>query len=142
MRFLVLPLSLLLFFFAAGSGLAKDKPNKHRGNKGRGGAAAQGQRFRAQDIDVIRGYYYGGGGSLPPGLAKRDSLPPGLEKQLRRNGQLPPGLQKKIEPFPMDLERRLPRLPAGYRRVMVDRWALLIHDATNVVFDILDLTRR
>src|SRR5215831_5359969 len=33
---------------------------------------------------------------LPPGLAKKESLPPGLQKQLVRNGQLPPGLEKKI----------------------------------------------
>ena len=91
---------------------------------------------------MIRGYYRGEGGGLPPGLAKKGSLPPGLEKQLRRNGQLPPGLQKKIEPFPVVLEHRLPPPPPGCRRVMVDRWALLIHDSTNVVFDILDLTRR
>src|SRR5574341_1561384 len=37
---------------------------------------------------------------LPPGLAKRERLPPGLQKQLRRNGTLPPGLQKKLEPLP------------------------------------------
>ncbi len=140
MRIPVLLLSLILLFFTAGSAMAKDKPNKGRGNSHGGKATAH--RFQAQEIDIIRGYYHGGGGSLPPGLAKKGSLPPGLEKQLRRNGQLPPGLQKKIEPFPVVLEQRLPPLPVGYRRVMVDRWALLVHDATNVVFDIIDLTRR
>src|ERR1051325_10862221 len=35
-------------------------------------------------------------------------LPPGLEKQLRRNGTLPPGLQKKMAPFPAEVEMRLP----------------------------------
>ncbi len=42
------------------------------------------------------GYYEGRG--LPPGLAKRDQLPPGLEKHLLKHGSLPPGLQKKIDP--------------------------------------------
>ncbi len=42
--------------------------------------------------------YYGGRG-LPPGLAKRDRLPPGLEKHLLKHGSLPPGLQKKIDPY-------------------------------------------
>lgn len=141
MKIAAVVFSTLLFFFAAGAGLAKEKPNKQRRGKGRAGAV-HGQRFQAHEIDIIFDYYQGGGGSLPPGLAKKSSLPPGLEKQLRRNGRLPPGLQKKIAPFPAALEQRLPALPAGYRRAMVDRWALLIHDATNVVFDIIDLTRR
>ena len=136
MRLPVLLLSFLLMFFAAGSAVAKDKPNKHQGN-GHGGKATA-HRFQAQEIDVIRGYYHGGGGSLPPGLAKKGGLPPGLAKK----GGLPPGLAKKIAPFPVVLEQRLPPPPYGYRRVIVDRWALLINDATNVVFDILDLTRR
>ena len=41
------------------------------------------------------GYHSGRG--LPPGLAKRDRLPPGLEKHLLKHGSLPPGLQKKLE---------------------------------------------
>src|SRR5690606_37311777 len=39
-----------------------------------------------------------GNKSLPPGLAKRDELPPGLAKQLARNGHLPPGLERRNLP--------------------------------------------
>ncbi len=99
-------------------------------------------RFQPQEVQIILGYYGPGGGGLPPGLAKRGgNLPPGLEKQLRRNGQLPPGLQKKVAPFPPVLEQRLPPVCRGCRRVVVDTWALLIQDATNVVLDIVDLSR-
>jgi hypothetical protein len=35
---------------------------------------------------------------LPPGLAKRRSLPPGLAKHVRERGSLPPGLQKRLTP--------------------------------------------
>ena len=35
---------------------------------------------------------------LPPGLAKRDHLPPGLQKHLDRRGTLPPGLAKRDLP--------------------------------------------
>jgi hypothetical protein len=35
---------------------------------------------------------------LPPGLAKRSQLPPGLQRHLWKHGSLPPGLQKKIGP--------------------------------------------
>ncbi len=38
--------------------------------------------------------------NLPPGLARKDQLPPGLERQLVRRGTLPPGLEKRIRPCP------------------------------------------
>jgi hypothetical protein len=77
----------------------------------------------------------GGSGDMPPGLAKRDRLPPGLEKHVERTGQLPPGLQKRG--LPPDLEARLSPLRAGARRVIVDRDVILIDEATNVVLDVL-----
>ncbi len=87
--------------------------------------------------------YFNAPGGLPPGLAKRGGdLPPGLEKQLRRNGRLPPGLQKRIVPFPADIEVRLAPIQPGCRRVRLGAWVLLIQDATNTIFDIVDLSRR
>ncbi len=62
--------------------------------------------------------------------------------QLRRNGRLPPGLQKKLVPFSVELERKLAPIPVGYRRVTLGTWALLIQDATKVIFDVIDLARR
>lgn len=47
-----------------------------------------------------------------------------------------------MQPFPPDLERRLPPPPPGCRRVVVDQWAMLIADATNTVMDIIDLAKR
>ena|SRR5712692_840106 len=56
---------------------------------------------------------------LPPGLAKRDRLPPGLERQLQRNGTLPPGLQKRAQPLPGACTARLPKLPRDWARVVL-----------------------
>jgi hypothetical protein len=98
--------------------------------------------FAPGDIRLLRQHYSGGGGNPPPGLARKEDLPPGLAKQLRRKGTLPPGLQKKIAPLPVDLESRLAPLPSGYRRVLVDRWAMVIAEATNVIWDIVDLLGR
>ena len=71
---------------------------------------------------------------LPPGLAKRDRLPPGLQKQIQRNGTLPPGLAKRG--LPGDLRGRLPRRKGqDYRVVGSD--IVLIETATNVVLDIM-----
>jgi hypothetical protein len=111
----------------------------HKGAKA--ATAAAGVVFLPGDIRLIRAHFGPGGSGLPPGLAKKDSLPPGLQKQLRRKGTLPPGLQKKVVDLPPSLEGRLSPLPPGYRRVMVDRWAMIIATATNVIWDIIDLSR-
>ena len=97
--------------------------------------------FGERDRQVIREYCSQPSSSLPPGLAKRGGqLPPGLEKQLRRNGQLPPGLQKKVQPFPVELERRLPPLPTNYARVCIGGRGLIVDAQFNIV-DIIDLFR-
>ena len=76
---------------------------------------------------------------LPQGLAKRGGdLPPGLQKKLERDGQLPPGLQKRVEPLPVDLDRRLPRLPENWARVVVERDVILIDRRTNRIRDVIE----
>lgn len=73
---------------------------------------------------------------LPPGLARKDKLPPGLEKQLQKNGTLPPGLAKRS--LPADLERRLPPPPRGYERQIVeDATVVLVNKATGKIADII-----
>jgi hypothetical protein len=93
--------------------------------------------FTERDRLLIRGWFHDHSEGLPPGLAKRETLPPGLEKHLRERGTLPPGLQKKIEPLPPELERQLSRLPTGYRRVIVAGHAILMNDQTALIYDIV-----
>jgi hypothetical protein len=94
--------------------------------------------FSVHDRDVIHSYYHDRNSNLPPGLAKRNgNLPPGLQKHLERNGTLPPGLQKRVEPFPDDLERRLPRLPDTYRRVTLGVDVLILDRRTQRIVDII-----
>ena len=109
------------------------------GGKGHGKGSGQGNRsFAEGDVKIILGY-----AGEHPGLVSAEArrLPPGLAKNLQRGKALPPGWQKKLVVFPVPLEQRLPPLPIGYRRVIVDRWALVIADATNVVLDVIDLVR-
>ncbi len=95
-------------------------------------------QFGPRDREIITTYYARQTSGLPPGLAKREGgLPPGLEKQLRRNGTLPPGLQKKIEPFPEPLERQLPPLPVGYRRVIIGPHIVVYRPDTNAIVDVI-----
>lgn len=84
----------------------------------------------------IRGWYSQSEGHLPPGLAKKDQLPPGLEKQLVRRGTLPPGLQKRIYPCPEAWERHLPPPPPDCANVLIGGHIVLLNRKTNVVVDI------
>lgn len=99
--------------------------------------------FSEAERRTIRDYYgekrsaYSGkaGRGLPPGLARRDRLPPGLEMQLQRDGRLPPGLEKQA--LPGDLIYRLPPVPRGYERVIVDAHVVLVETASQVIADII-----
>jgi len=94
--------------------------------------------FSVRDRDTIRNYYQDRNSNLPPGLAKRNgNLPPGLQKHLERDGTLPPGLQKRVQPFPEDLERRLPPLPDTYRRVTLGVDILILDRRTQRIVDII-----
>ena len=93
--------------------------------------------FSEQERILIKGWFGTHRTGLPPGLAKKERLPPGLEKQLRTRGTLPPGLQKKMQPLPLDLEHKLRRLPTGYRRVVIAGIVILMNEKTAVIYDII-----
>jgi hypothetical protein len=104
---------------------------------GKGNKKAK-HEFDAHDREVVTTYYASRNSNLPPGLAKRGgNLPPGLEKQLERNGTLPPGLQKRVQPCPVELERRLPPVEAGYARGVIGAHIVIYNRSTNVVVDIM-----
>lgn len=93
-------------------------------------------RFSNYDRELINQYYsYGKQKGLPPGLAKKGKLPPGLQKQIVRNGQLPPGLQAKYLPY--ELERRLPRLSQNYVRLRVGTEIVLMDIPTKIILDVI-----
>lgn len=101
------------------------------------------EHFSAEERRIIEDYYHKGKKSkqkgLPPGLAKRGgNLPPGLQKKLDRDGKLPPGLQKRLEPLPVDLDHRLPRLPEYWERVILERDIVLIDRRSNRILDIIE----
>lgn len=89
--------------------------------------------FTALERQIIRDYYRN---NLPPGLGRRDTLPPGLRRQLVRNGRLPPGLEKRA--LPPDLIARLPPRDRRHDRVQVGTDVLLILIATGVILDIIE----
>ena len=98
--------------------------------------------YKDRDREVIRGWYDSHESNLPPGLAKKDRLPPGLEKQLVRRGTLPPGLQKRVQPCPEDLERRLPPPPPDCAHVLVAGHIVLLNRRSNLILDIFHVEVR
>ena len=96
-------------------------------------------RFGRSDIRLIRDWFSNPQNTkgLPPGLAKREELPPGLKRHLERNGTLPPGLQKKIQPIPRSLKSQLPKMPAGIDIVFIAGNVLIVEVQTS--WKILDI---
>ena len=79
----------------------------------------------------------GRGNGLPPGLekqlAKNGTLPQGLQRKLEESGALPPGLQASA--LPPELEAHLTKLPKGQKRVVVDNDLLIIEEVTGQVLE-------
>jgi hypothetical protein len=89
--------------------------------------------FSHRERQIISDCFVDNRSGLPPGLAKRDRLPPGLERQLRQNGTLPPGLQKRVEPLPGVCTARLPRLPRDWARVVLSGRIILLDPGQRIV---------
>jgi hypothetical protein len=97
--------------------------------------------YSAHDRHYLRGWYERQDGHLPPGLAKRDELPPGLEKQLEVRGTLPPGLRKKLQPCPLEFATQLPPPPPGYGDFLLGGHVLLMNRSNYMVLDIFHFER-
>jgi hypothetical protein len=116
------------------NGHYRDKKKDHDDDEDR-----RGYGFASHDRDEIRVWYSENYRHLPPGLAKRDRLPPGLERQLVIRGTLPPGLEREAYPVPVDLERRLPPPPPDCERLWIGGHIVLMNRRTKVVLDIFHL---
>jgi hypothetical protein len=126
---------------AAGKNKNKGKPaNVGGGSQGQSGGSTTNQLLsaiitaaeRALIGDYVNKAYQSGG--LPPGLANRQQLPPGLQKHIQRTGRLPPGLEKRG--LPNDLLGLLPRRTGQNYRV-VGNDIMLIEAATGLILDIM-----
>lgn len=90
-------------------------------------------------VRVIRDYERRG---LPPGLAKRENLPPGLRRQIRERGELPPGLQKRLVDVPAEWSSRLPSIGRYERRYFAGNDLIVVDTRTNrIIAYIRDVLR-
>ena len=96
--------------------------------------------FGEEDRRKIKGYYRGKDKraqpkKMPPGLAKKQELPPGLQKHIARYRVLPPGLQGRN--FPPELEQTLSPLPRGYVRLRLGGDVVLMDEKTRIAVDVI-----
>ena len=100
---------------------------------------AKGRAFGKRQEEIIRDWFSNQRHrqNLPPGLAKGNQLPPGLEQHMRKNGALPPGLQRHLQPLPKSLVRLLPRVPGQVGRGVIGPHVVLLEIGTNRILDIL-----
>jgi hypothetical protein len=114
-----------------------DRDDDDHGNgHGKGHEKGHGHEAYSDHDRDIHDWYRAHYSHLPPGLAKRDRLPPGLERQLVVRGTLPPGLQKKMQPCPRELEMMLPPSPPNYAHVVIGGNLVLVN---RVNFQIADV---
>jgi hypothetical protein len=112
--------------------MRRDRHEEDRDEDGdydRGGPEA----FSTYDRRIISQCFVDDRAGLPPGLAKRDRLPPGLERHLERNGTLPPGLQRRVQPLPDQCVARLPQLPMNWSRVVLGGRIMLLDPNQRIV---------
>lgn len=92
--------------------------------------------FTDHDRRLIADYYAPRHRSLPPGLAKKDRLPPGHAWRVRPNQTIHDEARWRYLPY--ELEQRLTRLPPEYVRVVVGTDVVLMNVRTRVVVDVLE----
>ncbi len=114
----------------------RDGDHGHGRGEGQGRGHAYGrEKYRDHDRD-LHGWYRAHYSHLPPGLAKRDRLPPGLERQLIVNGTLPPGLRGRMQPCPRELEAMLPPPPPNFVHVVIGGNLVMYNRATFQIGDV------
>jgi len=113
----------------------RDKGHGHGHAYGHGKHDRDHGLYSDHDRD-LREWYHAHYRHLPPGLAKHDALPPGLQRQLIVNGTLPPGLQKRIHPCPHEMEVLLPPAPPNYMHVVIGGNLVLVNRGNFQIADV------
>ncbi|MFZ0863429.1 MAG: hypothetical protein ABR881_13245 [Candidatus Sulfotelmatobacter sp.] len=144
---LSLALSTTISFAQEDHGHGYEKHDRDEGYDGRGhdhdngrehgnGRGHDHDRYSDHDRDAARGWYHAHYSHLPPGLAKRDRLPPGLERQLVVRGTLPLELRRQMRPCPHELEVMLPPPPPNYAHVVIGGNLVLVNRANFQIADV------
>lgn len=144
MRILAFALGLTTLAAVTLAQAVAQQPDKHPTYKGVAAEEAAGVIFTEIEKRIIGEYFGKAAGAdkgkgkskqMPPGLARKDELPAGLQNQIVKNGTLPPGLAKRD--LPSDLVLELPAAKKGTQRKIVGSDVVLIQTATGIVLDVI-----
>jgi hypothetical protein len=125
----------------------KDKGGKHAdqsaaerapGKDKEHGAATFSQKERTA-IDSYFSAHPAARQQLPPGLAKKNKIPPGWEKKLRPGYRIPDDVWIHHVPLPHELLLKLPPPPPGAVLVRIHDRILKVREKTHEVLDDLGL---
>src|SRR5262245_44114750 len=81
--------------------------------------------FGSRDVVVIRNYY----------RPYYRPLPRNTRYVYARSGYLPHGWARRIQPMPVYVERGLPPIPYGYRRGLIDGYAV-VYNPSGFILDV------
>ena len=102
----------------------RQQENDHAGHR-----KDKGCYFEPRDLRVISKYY----------ASLYASLPRVPESKFRRNGQLPPGWEARMQLIPVEVETQLIPVPVGYRRGIIDGFAVVYNLQSAVIIDVTPL---
>ncbi len=115
--------------------------DEHDHGHGRGHYRESHYRYDDHDRHEMRAYYNDHYRNLPPGLAKSDRLPPGLERRLRVHYVMDNDMRAYMRPCPPELEERLPPPPPHCEHTVIGGHIVLVNSNTHVVLDIFHFDR-
>ena len=109
-------------------------------NKGKGGQG--GKKFSGDERDEIVHYFRANPSAreqLPPGLAKKNKIPPGWQKKIGVGQRIPDDVWAYRVPLPHEVLVRLPPPPPGVIHVRIQDHVLKVIEKTHEVLDDLGL---
>ena len=112
-----------------------DRDDEHGRGHAYGHERREHERYVDRDRD-LRGWYHDHYRHLPPGWAKRDRLPPGLERRLVVQGFVPVEVRGRMQPCPRELEVMLPPPPPNFVHVVIGGNLVLYNRANFQIADV------
>jgi hypothetical protein len=126
-------------------GKNKDKSASEEVHKDQGKGKGKGQggkKFNSDERDEIV-HYFGANPSareqLPPGLAKKNKIPPGWQKKLDVGQRIPDDVWAYRVPLPHEVLVKLPPPPPGVIHVRIQDHVLKVIEKTHEVLDKIGL---
>lgn len=149
----VLGALLAALALAAAAPAMADHPRKGKGKDhgnesaaehapGKGGKKGGGKKFSGDERDEIVHYFNANPSArdqLPPGLAKKNKIPPGWQKKIGVGQRIPDDVWAYRVPLPHEILVKLPPPPPGVIHVRIQDHVLKVIEKTHEVLDDLGL---